>query len=120
MDDFRAGRDALYVILEPGGADVLGGVGLYRRVGPDAIEIGYWTRTDRAGEGIATEAARALTAAGSNLQGVDRIEIHCDPANEASARIPQKLGYRIGSLAEADRPSPSTGSTVLQVWIRAV
>ena len=34
-----------------------------RRVGPVAIEIGYWIRSDHAGRGYATEAAAILVEA---------------------------------------------------------
>jgi RimJ/RimL family protein N-acetyltransferase len=91
--DFYSGANALYAILDADGLDVLGGVGLYRRVGPGALEIGYWIRSDLAGRGLATEAAAALTRAGLALHGIQRIEIRCDPENAASAAVPRKLGY---------------------------
>ncbi len=36
---------------------LIGNCALMRRVGPAAIEIGYWIRSDHAGRGYATEAA---------------------------------------------------------------
>ncbi len=93
-DDFVAGKNALYAVMDPGGTEVWGGAGLYRRVGPGALEIGYWVRSDRTGRGIATEAASLLTLEGFELTGIERIEIRCDPAHVASAAVPRKLGYR--------------------------
>ena len=72
---------------------MLGGTGLHTRVGDGAFEIGYWVRSSRIGRGIATAAAAALTKVGIELGGADRIEIHVDPENEASCRIPRRLGY---------------------------
>lgn len=76
--------------------ELVGGFGLHDRAGPGVLEIGYWVRTDRTGRGYGTAAARALTtAAFASDPGVDRVEIHCDAANLASAAIPRKLGYRL-------------------------
>lgn len=94
-DEFRAGVGFVYVIMDSDEAQVLGEIGLMPRVGPRALEIGYWIRIERAGHGLATEATRALTDVGLALPEVDRIEIHCDPANAASAAVPRKLGYRL-------------------------
>src|SRR5207247_5600355 len=75
-------------------SEVVGGSGVHRRVGEGALEIGYWIRSSRAGEGLATEVTAALTRVGFELCEVDRIEIHTEPENERSMRIPLKLGYR--------------------------
>jgi RimJ/RimL family protein N-acetyltransferase len=116
QEDFLEGRNALYAILSPDEAQVLGGAGLYRRVGPAALEIGYWVRSDRSGEGIATEAAAALTRAGLELPGIDRLEIRCDPEHAASAAIPRKLGYCLREIIPADHdPSGDRGGGTM-VW----
>ena len=74
---------------------LLGGTGLHRIDGTvRKFEIGYWIRTAFAGHGYATEAAQALTGAAFSLPVIARVEIRCDPANERSARIPSRLGFR--------------------------
>lgn len=75
------------------GDELVGGCGLHPRIGPSGIEIGYWVRVDRAGDGIATRAARLLTDAAFTMDHVDHVEIHHDNANVASRRVPEKLGY---------------------------
>jgi len=57
------------------------------------FEIGYWIRASRVGEGLATETVAGLTCVAFTVCGVDRLEIHVDPANEISCRIPRRLGY---------------------------
>ena len=57
------------------------------------FEIGYWIRASRAGQGLATEAASALTRAAFDLAAAGRIEIRVDPANATSLAIPRKLGF---------------------------
>ena len=115
-EDFLAGRNALYAVMDLEETDVLGGAGLYRRVGPGALEIGYWVRSDQAGRGFATEATAALTREGFTLSGIERIEIHCNRANLASAAIPRKLGYvhREDGPGQGASPPPTAGGTM--VW----
>lgn len=92
--EFLAGEGFVYGLFDSDESEVVGGSGLMPRIGPRALEIGYWMRVDRINRGLATEATRALTLAGLALPEVDRIEIHCDPANTASTAVPRKLGYR--------------------------
>jgi len=91
---FHAGQDFVYGIFDASEREVFGGSGLHPRIGADALEIGYWIRTDVTGRGYATEVAEALTNAALRDVGVSRVQIRCDPANHASAAIPRKLGYR--------------------------
>jgi RimJ/RimL family protein N-acetyltransferase len=91
---FDLGQDFGYGIFDRQETEVLGAIGLHPRVGPDAREIGYWIRQDQVGRGLATESAAALTRIAFAIDGVKRIEIHCDPANGASVAVARKLGYR--------------------------
>ena len=90
---FDLGEDFFYGLFSRDESEVVGGSGFHRRVGLGAFEIGYWIRSSRAGQGLATEVTAALTRVGFEVCEVDRIEIHCEPANEQSMRIPRKLGY---------------------------
>jgi RimJ/RimL family protein N-acetyltransferase len=72
---------------------LLGGTGLHRRVGPNALEIGYWIHKDYLNRGFATEASAALTRVAFELHRVERVEIHCATENVRSAAVPRKLGY---------------------------
>ena len=90
---FDLGEDFVYGLFSRDESEVVGGSGFHRRVGEGAFEIGYWIRSSRVGQGLATEVTAALTRVGFELTGVDRIEIHTEPGNERSMRIPRKLGY---------------------------
>ncbi|MFE0462112.1 GNAT family N-acetyltransferase [Kitasatospora sp. NPDC058965] len=113
--------DFLYVIShrdEP--ASVLGMFGLHRRIGPGALEIGYWVAKEHTGRSLATHGAAALTEAALALPDVDRVEIHCDEANAASAAVPRKLGYRLDRVAEEAATAPAeTGRKLIWVMERA-
>jgi RimJ/RimL family protein N-acetyltransferase len=72
---------------------VLGAIGLHPKVGNDALEIGYWIHAHHINQGLATEAAAALTKVAFEIYRVVRVEIHCDPDNLRSAAVPRKLGF---------------------------
>jgi RimJ/RimL family protein N-acetyltransferase len=103
LEQWEAGLDFTY-LLRRAGDDVVGACGLHGRLGPGALAIGYWVHVRHVGKGLATAAARALTAAGLALRGVERLEIHTDAANLASAAVPPKLGY---GLRRVDRRAPA-------------
>jgi len=91
--EFDLDRDYVYGILDREETRVLGGTGLHTRLGEGALEIGYWIHADHINRGLATEAAGALTRVAFEVHGVDRVEIHNDPANMRSAAVPRKLGF---------------------------
>ncbi|HLU65345.1 MAG TPA: GNAT family protein [Kofleriaceae bacterium] len=91
---FDGDEDYGYGVFDRDSGEVVGGCGLHLRAGPGAREIGYWVRPDRWGQGLATELSAALTRVAFEVDGVDRVDVRCDPANRASARVAEKLGYR--------------------------
>ncbi|WP_371482526.1 GNAT family N-acetyltransferase [Kitasatospora sp. NBC_00315] len=112
-----AGTDFMYLAVadaEPG--RVVGAFGLHGRIGPGALELGYWVGSDHVGRGIATAAARALTAAALALPGIERVEIHCDEANGPSAAVPRKLGYRLDRVVDAPVTAPAETGRKL-IWL---
>ncbi|MDR4507206.1 MAG: GNAT family N-acetyltransferase [Candidatus Brocadiaceae bacterium] len=54
--------------------------------------LGYWVRTSRAGQGIATAAVRLLSRFGFETLGFTRIEIVAAVPNKASQRVAEKAG----------------------------
>jgi RimJ/RimL family protein N-acetyltransferase len=108
--------DRNYAIID-GSGDYVGGCGLHDRIGAGGREIGYWLAAGATGRGIATAAARALTGVALALDGVTRVEIHCDEANVRSAAVPRRLGYRLDRI-EVDRISApgDRGRSMIWVW----
>jgi RimJ/RimL family protein N-acetyltransferase len=90
---FDRREEFLYGIFSPTEDAVLGRVGLHTRVGDDAFEIGYWIRSSATGQGFATEATAAVTRAAFTHSAAERVEIHVDPENTTSTRIPRNLGF---------------------------
>ena len=90
---FDLDKDYCYGVFNKDETAVLGGSGLHTRVGDNAREIGYWIHADHINQGLATEVSAALTRVAFEIDGLDRVEIHCSPQNAASASIPRKLGF---------------------------
>ena len=106
-------------LLQPHRSDVVAGsFGLHRRVGPGAIEVGYWVHTDYLRRGYATAGARALTEAAFQLADVERVLIRTDEENKASAAVPRRLGYRLDRV-EVREPEAPSESGRLQIWVRS-
>lgn len=104
---WNAGEDYSYAIVGDSGGELLGGCGLHRRVAPDGLGIGYWVRGDRTGQGIVTDAVRALVEAAFNVDGITFVEIHHDAANKASRRVPEKAGFALIEERPAEVAAPS-------------
>jgi RimJ/RimL family protein N-acetyltransferase len=91
--EFDLGQDVAYGMFDRAETQVLGGTGLHTRVGAGAREIGYWVHKDHINQGLATEAAAALTKVAFLIDRVARVELRCDPHNVRSAAVPRKLGF---------------------------
>lgn len=92
------GVDFLYALEHRESGALAGGLGLHPRSAPVGLEMGYWIDRALAGRGLVTEAAAAATRAAFEVFGVAFLEIRHHPDNTASARIPEKLGYRRDGL----------------------
>lgn len=112
-----AGQNAIYALRTRGSGTLVGGAGLYARVGPGRLEIGYWIRRSHAGQGLATEAARALTDLAQETPGVTHVEMHIDPANHASTRVPEKLDYALLERRPHASPRPGRSAEML-IFVR--
>ncbi|MFG2004226.1 GNAT family N-acetyltransferase [Spirillospora sp. NPDC048911] len=111
------GEAYLYGVFDPAGEQLRGSMGLHARVGPGAFDIGYWLHAEHIGKGLATRAAGALTETGLALPGIERIEIHCDEANTASAAIPKRLGFHLDRI-EDDIPEAPASTGRRMIWIK--
>ena len=95
---------------------VIGAISLMDRTGRAGLEIGYWLRTDRTGQGIVTRATAKLTELALSLPGIELAEIHCDEANLRSAAVPQRLGYRLEKIIDEKIEAPGeTGRGM--IWV---
>ncbi|MCP2341194.1 GNAT family N-acetyltransferase [Actinomadura rupiterrae] len=104
--EWESGLGYAYLLENPDG-DVVGTAALHNRIGPGVLEIGYWVHAGHTRRGHATRAAGALTGAAFGMEGVERVEIHCDVANKRSAAVPPKLGYELLVIEDDVRTAPA-------------
>ena len=97
---------------------LLGAFGLTARRGPRTLEIGYWLRADCTGYGLATRAVEALTDLASSLPAIDRVLVYCDEANEPSAAIPRRLGFRMQRIVAVPAEAAAETGRQLEWMIR--
>ncbi|HVL64898.1 MAG TPA: GNAT family protein [Actinomycetota bacterium] len=93
-----AAGERAFIVFD--GEEVAGTVGL-GRVEPciRAASIGYWTRSDAAGRGYATEAVAAVVEHAFAELGLHRLELRAGVDNHGSNRVARKLGFRLEGVA---------------------
>lgn len=103
-----------YVIALAESGRMIGETGLYPRVGPNALEAGYLVDRRACGRGYAREAAAAMVRVAFEIERVGRVELHCDPANTASVRVAERLGFTLART----RPDEAEGASgELMIWV---
>ena len=116
IDSWEDRTDFRYLVIDDADGEVLGGCDIHRRIGPDAAEVGYWLRAGATGRGIVSVAAAALTGTAFGIDGVERVEIHCDVANTRSAEIARRLGYELDRIDPVPITAPGEQG-LLMIWI---
>jgi ribosomal-protein-serine acetyltransferase len=105
------GAGTLFHFAIVGNEEVIGAVGLEVR-GEELDRLGvlgYWVRSDRCGQGFATEAAASVVDFAFREIGLHRLELRAAVGNRASQRVGEKLGFqREGMLREGSRGAEST------------
>jgi len=97
---WRAGRGITLAIARRSAPAALLGTISLRRDGATAAELGYWLAADAWGDGLASEATRAIVELGFGELGLRRIYAEVMVGNSASERVLAKLGMTYeGQLA---------------------
>lgn len=96
---------------------LLGMAALHDRLGPGAVEIGYWCHVDHVGRGVITRSVAELTRLMLGLPRIKRVEIHCDAANVRSAAVPERLGFGLDRIEDDEIRAPAESGRGM-VWIK--
>ena len=62
------------------------------------FEIGYWVRTRFAGQGLVTEAVRAIAAYAFERLKAERVEVRCDDRNTRSWGVAERCGFMLEGI----------------------
>jgi len=82
-----------YAITRNGG-ELIGVMDLFRSAPDAALEIGYWIGKPYWGQGLSTEAAKAIIQEAKTTLGVQALVAGAFADNPASLRVLQKLGFK--------------------------
>ncbi|MEO6121769.1 MAG: GNAT family N-acetyltransferase [Acidimicrobiales bacterium] len=74
-----------------------------------AVDVGWRLHPDHWGRGLATEAGRVVVRHGFETLGLDRLLCLHEPTNQASARVAEKLGFRV----DHETAGPALGEPVV-------
>ena len=92
-EDWKQGKNYQFAIIDNKTQQCLGGCGINHINQYYLIaNLGYWVRSDRHGEGIATEATKLIALFGFHQLGLRRIELVTGIENWASRRVAEKSG----------------------------
>jgi RimJ/RimL family protein N-acetyltransferase len=116
VDDWATGRSWVWGIFAADASAVLGGCGLYARVGAGTLEAGYWLAARATGRGIATAAARLITDVALTLPGVQRVEMRIEPGNARSIAVPRRLGFVHEATIDVDGDALEVWATDRERW----
>lgn len=89
-----------FIVADKITGELLGGVGL-NHVDADnrTASLGYWVRSSRTGQGVATAAARLVSKFAFGEAALTRLEIFAIPENAPSRRVAEKLGAKFECIA---------------------
>ena len=92
--------DYPFAIVAADDGAFLGGVGINHIVKANRLaNVGYWVRTSRTRQGIASAALRLVAHYAFGPLGLTRLEIVCLPTNTFSRRVAEKTGARFEAVA---------------------
>jgi RimJ/RimL family protein N-acetyltransferase len=92
-------------VVERASGRLIGDAGFAFYDPPHEVELGYTFAREYWGKGYATEAARACLRAWREHLGRSRIVALVDAGNEASLRVPERIGMRrVGVIEAHGRP----------------
>ncbi len=102
--NFVARRDFPFLLLERASGELVGASGLHRADwATPKVEVGYWGRTSRAGNGFVSEAVLALTQFAFSELGMVRVELITDESNERSRRLAERCNFQLEGTLRNDR-----------------
>ena len=89
---WQKGTDYDFTMVDPKDGSYLGGCGINAIIGDhEFANLGYWVRTSRTKQGVATAATLLLARFGFKKLKLNRIEIVVDTGNEASQRVAEQV-----------------------------
>lgn len=101
--DARLGAGAAFFVFREGDGELLGGCNLnnIRRGVAQSASLGYWIGEPHRRRGHMRAAVRALCGFAFDVMELHRVEAACIPANTASRRLLEGVGFRQEGVARS-------------------
>ena len=100
-------QENIWAIIDNSTTHLIGSIGLvpdFKRENPKARMIGYWLKEDYWGQGIMTEAVKAILTYGFQSLKLDLITANCYPFNLRSQHVLERYGFIYeGTLHQAEQ-----------------
>jgi len=94
-EDIDRGEAAFWVLTDPGADRALAYLGFFRWDAPhQTAELGYVLAPARWGRGMMREVLPVLVRHGFEVLGLHRMEARIEPANVASIKLVERLGFK--------------------------
>jgi len=78
---------------------IIGGIGMHGwNHEVKKAQLGYWIIRSHEGKGIITDSLRCFVQFLFEKTGLNKVEIHFSPANKRSARVAERLGFRVEGI----------------------
>ncbi len=94
-------RSGVFAVELQGQSELVGVVSFEWSDEKDDTEFGYWYAQPMWGQGIATEAGRAVVQRAFETTGCQKLVAGCHADNPASRRVLEKLGFKLTGLGRA-------------------
>lgn len=105
------------LVLDRESGQHVGNVGLHRFNWTTRVfEIGWWCRKRFQGQGLITEAARALVEFAFTHLGTRRVWCLCDQENEKSWRVAERLAFEHEGTLRSERCDPDGTRRSMRVY----
>lgn len=105
--NFVARRDMPFLFFERSTGLLLGASGLHRPVWTTPkLEVGYWVRTSRRGNGFVAEAVSALTQYAFQHVRAARVELVTDETNVRARRVAERCQFVLEGVLRHERRAP--------------
>ncbi len=112
VQDFRrkylAGEDYTLGIFSQDETELIGSSGFHAMQIEGELDIGYWVNINHAGKGIITEVVSALSKVAFDIEGIQKVTIHCEEGNEASMKVARKCDFVLVDKFITTQETPRT------------
>lgn len=119
--NFVARKDMPYLLFDKASGELVGSSGLHRpEWSTPKLEVGYWVRSSRAGQGFISEAVTALAMLAFGQLHAARLELITDEDNAPSRRVALRCGFTLEGVLRHERRAPDGSLRNTCVYARLV